>query len=69
MRSGATEKQRQGLLDVPSKNLRGKEHFQTQILMKKLIFLIELFLMLLVTLPHMKQLYVMTKIHLGLTIE
>ena len=69
MRSGATEKQRQGLLDVPSKNLRGKEHFRTQILMKKLIFLIELFLMLLVTLPHMKQLYVMTKIHLGLTIE
>ena len=53
-RSGTTEKQTQGLLDIPSKNLTGKEHFQTQALMKKLIFLIELFLIFLVTLFHMK---------------
>ena len=37
MRSGTAEKQTQGLLDVPSKNLIGKEHFRTQMLM---IFLI-----------------------------
>ena len=43
MRSGTTEKQTQGLLDVSSKNLIGKEHFRTQMLMKKLIFLMELF--------------------------
>ena len=42
------------LLDEPSKNLIGKEHFRTQALMKKLIFLIELFLIFLVTLFHMK---------------
>ena len=36
---------------------------------KKLILLIELFLIFLVTLFHMKQLYVMTKIHPGSTIE
>ena len=35
-------------------NLIGKEHFRTQALMKKLIFLIELFLIFLVTLFHMK---------------
>ena len=69
MRSGTTEKQTQGLLDVPSKNLIGKEYFRTQTLMKKLIFLIELFLIFLVTLFHMKQLYAMTKIHPGSTIE
>ena len=34
----------QGLLDKPSKNLIGKEHFQTQALMKKVKFLTELFL-------------------------
>ena len=33
----------QGLLDVPSKNLIEKEDFRIQALMKKLIFLIELF--------------------------
>ena len=69
MRSGTTEKQTQGLLDVPSKNLIGKEYFRTQTLMKKLIFLIELFLIFLVTLFHMKQLHVMTKIHPGSTTE
>ena len=69
MRSGTTEKQTQGLLDVPSKNLIRKEHFRAQILMKKLIFLTELFLMFLVILFHMKQLHVLTKIHPGSTIE
>ena len=69
MRSGTTEKQTQGLLDVPSNNLNGKDHFRTQMLMKKLIFLIELFLIFLVTLSHMKQLYAMTKIHPGSIIE
>ena len=33
-RSGTTGKQTQGLLDVASNNLIGKEHFQTQALMK-----------------------------------
>ena len=69
VRSGSTEKQTQGLLEVPSNNLIGKKHFQAQILIKKVIFLIELFLIFLVTLFHMKQLYVMTKIHPGSTIE
>ena len=69
MRSGTTEKETQGLLDVPSKNLIGKEHFRTQMLMKKLIFLIELFLIFLVTLFHMKQLYLLAKIHPGSTME
>ena len=48
MRFDTTEMQTQGLLDVPSKNLIGKEHFRTQMSMKKL-FLIELFLIFLVT--------------------
>ena len=69
MRPGTTEKETQGLLDVPSKNLTEKEHFRTQMLMKKLIFLTELFLIFLVTLFHMKQLYAMTKIHPGSIIE
>ena len=69
MRPGTTGKQTQGLLDVPSKNLIEKEHFRLQLLLKKLIFLIELFLIFLVTLFHMKQLHVMTKIHPGSTIE
>ena len=43
-RSGTTEKQTQGLLDGPSKTLIEKEHFRTQTLLKKMIFLIELFL-------------------------
>ena len=54
MRSSTTEKQTKGLLDVPSKNLIGKEHFRAQALMKKLIFLMELFLIFLATLFHMK---------------
>ena len=33
-RSGTTGKQTQGLLDVASNNLIGKEHFQAQALMK-----------------------------------
>ena len=53
-RSGTTEKQTQGLLDVPSRNLIGKYNFRTLALMKKFIFQIELFLMFLVTLFHMK---------------
>ena len=61
VRSGTTEKQTKDLLDVTSKNLIGKEHFRTQMLMKKLIFLIELSLIFLVTLFHIKQLYVRTK--------
>ena len=51
------------------KDLIGKEHFRTQRLMKKLKFVIELFLIFLVTLFYMKQLYVMTKIHPGSTKE
>ena len=51
------------------KEFNGKEHFRTQMLMKKLIFLIELLLIFLVNLFHMKHLYVMTKIHPGSTIE
>ena len=69
VRPGTTGKQTQGLLDVSSKNLIEKEHFRLQMLLKKLIFLIELFLIFLVTLFHMKQLHVMTKIHPGSTIE
>ena len=69
MRSGTTGEQTQGLLDVSSKNLIGKEHSRTQMLMKKLMFLVELFLIFLATLFHMKQLYVMKKIHPGSTIE
>ena len=69
MRSGTKEKQTQGLVDVPSNNLIGKGHFRTQMLMKKLMLLIELFLIFSVTLFHMKQLYVMAKIHPGSTIE
>ena len=69
MISGITEKKTRDLLDVPSNNLIGKEHFRTQMLRKKLIFLIELFLMFLVTLSHIKQLHAMTKIHPGSTIE
>ena len=69
LRSGTIEKQTQGLLDVPSRNLIEKEHFRTQALMKKLIFLEELFLIFFKTLFHMKQLYVMTKIHPGSKIE
>ena len=69
MRSDSKGKQTQDLLDAPSKNLIGKELFRTQALMKKLIFLIELFLIFLATLFHMKYFYVMTKIHPGLTIE
>ena len=53
-RSGTTEKQIQGLLEVPSKNLVGKEHFRTQGSMKKLMFLMELFSILLLTILHMK---------------
>ena len=49
VRSGTTETQTQGLLDVPSEN-----SIVTQALMKKLIFLLELFLILLVTLMNMK---------------
>ena len=67
LRSDTTEKQT--ILDVLSKNLIKKEHFQTQVLMKKLVFLIELFLIFLATLIHMKSLYVMAKIHPESTIE
>ena len=67
LRSDTTEKQT--ILDVLSKNLIKKQHFQTQVLMKKLVFLIELFLIFLATLIHMKSLYVMTKIHPESTIE
>ena len=53
MRSGITEKQTQGLLDEPSKDLIGKEHFRKQALMKKLIFLIGLFFNILSNfIPH-----------------
>ena len=47
---------------MPSKNLIGKEYIRTQAFMTKLIYLIKLFLTFLVTLFHMKQLHVMTKI-------
>ena len=67
LRSDTTEKQT--ILDVLSKNLIKKEHFQALVLMKKLVFLIELFLIFLATLIHMKSLYVMTKIHPESTIE
>ena len=41
-------------LEVSSKNLIGKKPFRTQALMKRLIFSIELFLIFLVALFHMK---------------
>ena len=53
-RSGTSGKQTQDLLDVSSKNFVGKEHFRTQESMKKLMFLMELFSILLVTILHMK---------------
>ena len=67
VRSSITEKKTQDLLDVLSKNLIGKGHFRTQMLMKKLIFLIELFLIFFI--PHETYMYAMTKIHPGSTIE
>ena len=53
-RSSTSGKQTQDLLDVSSKNFVGKEHFRTQESMKKLMFLMELFSILLVTILHMK---------------